>query len=96
MYKISKLAELAFITKRTVNYYSKELLVHLRLIEALKQKGLLLRKRKQQLENTSHIENKPLLHKDELITTSLYTTTKSVASRIKGLMTVKKLLLSNH
>ncbi|AQX55485.1 hypothetical protein BC359_15025 [Priestia flexa] len=66
MYKISKLAEMAFITKRTVNYYSKELLVHLRLIEALKQKGLLLRKRKQQLENTSHIENKPSFIKTSL------------------------------
>jgi hypothetical protein len=79
MYKVSKLAEMAFITKCTMNYYTEELLVHFRLIEALKQRGRFFRNSKQQLENTSPIENK-----SSFITTSLRTNNVMKSSGEKG------------
>ncbi|OZT12536.1 hypothetical protein CHN50_11575 [Priestia aryabhattai] len=81
MHKVSKLAEMAFITKCTMNYYTEELLVHFRLIEALKQRGRFFRNSKQQLENTSPIENK-----SSFITTSLRTNNVMKSAGEKGVL----------
>lgn len=62
-----------------MNYYTEELLVHFRLIEALKQRGRFFRNSKQQLENTSPIENK-----SSFITTSLHTNNVMKSAGEKG------------
>lgn len=62
-----------------MNYYTEELLVYFRLIEALKQRGRFFRNSKQQLENTSPIENK-----SSFITTSLRTNNVMKSAGEKG------------
>lgn len=62
-----------------MNYYTEELLVYFRLIEALKQRGRFFRNSKQQLENASPIENK-----SSFITTSLRTNNVMKSAGEKG------------